>query len=106
MRLMEPLPVELPLLLAEMSWLVPKDRVRAFSRPKRLGTPTDSPPERPPVLSFLRSAVSVMLTRTVTMSPTLAARWSLKKARLPARQRELASAGSVWGRGMGRLMGR
>ena len=46
----------------------------AFSTPKKFGRPTFSLPLRPPALSFFRSAVSVMLTSTVTMSPTCAAR--------------------------------
>ncbi len=52
------------------------------------------------------SAVSVVLTRTVTMSPTWAARWSLKKARLPLRQSALACGTATWAAGIGMVSGR
>jgi hypothetical protein len=41
-------------------------------------------------VSLAMLALSVMLTVTVRMSPILAARWSLKKAREPLRHSELA----------------
>jgi hypothetical protein len=42
-------------------------------------------------------ALSSISIWTVKMSPTLLARWSLKKARAPTRQSELAEAGWFWG---------
>jgi hypothetical protein len=66
-------PVEVPLLLAETSELTLAPRT-LFSRPKKFGTPTVSPLARTALVTFFSSAASVMLTRTVTMSPTLAAR--------------------------------
>jgi len=87
LRLIAPVPVEVPLLLVETSELaltfLLRNLGRLFSSPKRLGMPMFSLPVRPALDWFFRSASSVMLTSTVTMSPTLAARWSLKNARLP-----------------------
>ncbi len=45
------------------------------------------------VVSFCTWALSSMVISTVRMSPTLAARWSLKKVRAPTRQMEFADAG-------------
>src|ERR1700732_5378168 len=52
-------------------------------------------------VSFAMLALSVILTVTVKRSPTRAARWSLKKARLPFRHSELALYETVSGFGIG-----
>src|SRR3984957_9517095 len=63
------------------------------SRPKKFGMPPVSVLVRAAEVTFFRFAASFMLTRTVTISPTWAARWSLKNAREPDRHSAFASLG-------------
>ena len=67
-----------PILLA---WVI-------VCEPRKAETPESSLAVRLRWVSFCRLALSVMLTVTVKRSPTRAARWSLKKARLPLRHSE------------------
>ena len=93
-RLTEPT-ATLLLLLFVASEFVPVTAAASFPLiPNRFGIAIDSAPVLVAVVLFSKSALSVMETRTVSRSPTWAARWSRKKARLPGRQRLAASAGA------------
>jgi hypothetical protein len=89
---MEPVPSVVVLELVDTSELGSDPGSRFLdSTPKKFGTPILSPLVRERFVSLSRLALSVTLTFTVTMSPTCWARWSLKKAREPVRQSELAA---------------
>ena len=62
---------------------------RLDSRPKKCGTPMLVPTLRSRTVALETWALSSMVISTVRMSPTRAARWSLKKVRAPTRHREL-----------------
>ena len=82
-----PVPVLLLVLLMSMSLLGSKPSgmmpPTAVSSPKKWGMPAVSPLSRARVVVLSIFALSSMLMTTVMMSPTLEARWSLKKARAP-----------------------
>jgi hypothetical protein len=73
----------------------PADAPAAKPLTCKCGTPAVADEERLLEVLFWVLAWSSILICTVTMSPTLEARWSIKKARAPARQSELAPAGWV-----------
>src|SRR5690606_23156 len=72
-------------------------RPRLDSRPKKFSTPAWVLAVRDELVALVVLAESSISICTVRMSPTRLARWSLKKARAPERQSELAEAG--WGAG-------
>src|SRR3546814_6070686 len=76
------------------------------SRPRKLVRPAVSVLSREVVVLFCTFALSWILTFTVRMSPTLAARWSLKNWRAPGRHSELAWRGATSAAGIGMLTGR
>ena len=76
------------------------------SSPRKFGSPAASDPARLAPVALARLALSAMFTSTVRMSPTCAARWSLKNARLPERQRLFTWIGTGSGRGIGIDTGR
>ncbi|GJE46169.1 hypothetical protein AEGHOMDF_5369 [Methylobacterium soli] len=78
--------------LSSLSAAIPAAFTPALlSSPKAFGRPNPSVFERERLVSLLRLALSVTFTFTVTRSPMRAARWSLKKAREPVRQREFGA---------------
>src|SRR5690606_34957718 len=63
-------------------------RIGTFDLPKKLSMPESSVLERLRCVWLAIAALSVKFTMTVRMSPTIWARWSLKKAREPERHSE------------------
>lgn len=78
-----PLDVLAPLLAISASALVPPGRALVMPLPSTPSMPMESLEVRERAVEFSISALSVMRTLTVRMSPMLRARWSLKKVREP-----------------------
>src|SRR5581483_6519861 len=75
--------------------------IGTFGLPKKLTIPESSVIVRVRFVSFSIFALSVMLSFTVRISPTWCARWSLKNAREPFRQREFGLYAAGWAAGIG-----